>query len=142
MPYVTSPFGWRFHPIDRRWKYHAGIDIRAAEGSPVLSAASGVVVRSDRRETAGNGVAVRIARGITVYYLHLRDRWVDAGDRVHRGEQLGTVGHTGRVTGPHLHFAIHTPSGFIDPVRLYPRGTWYGNTSAARQKGSQERAVS
>ena len=103
----TSGFGMRMNPVTRRLAPHNGIDIAARSGTPVVAAAKGTVISSERETTLGNIVRIDHGNGIHTWYAHLSARLVNRGDVVERGDQIGKVGTTGRSTGPHLHYEVH-----------------------------------
>lgn len=93
---------------------HTGLDFATATGSPIRSVANGEVVSTGYDGAYGHKTVVRLPDGTEVWYCH-QDTWsVDPGERVDRGEVIGTVGATGNVTGPHLHLEIRPGGG--DPV--------------------------
>lgn len=98
---------------------HKGIDIAAPEGTPVVAAAAGIVVltHTDMYYTGGT-VIVDHGHGISTIYVHLKDVDVKPGQKLAAQEQLGTVGSTGRSTGPHLHFGVNWFSTAIDPAGI------------------------
>lgn len=108
---VSSRVGERIHPISHRRRFHAGTDYAAPMGTPVVSVMSGEVIRSARSWTAGRFVVVRHDDRSEAKYFHLDERFVEAGQRVARGDLVGVVGKTGRVTGPHLHFEMRDRRG-------------------------------
>ncbi|WP_307834349.1 M23 family metallopeptidase [Paractinoplanes lichenicola] len=116
---VTSCFG-------QRWgRLHAGVDIAGPDGSPILAAGAGVVVRAGAAQGYGNAVLIDHGNGYLTHYGHMSAIAVHEGQRVEAGEQIGDEGSTGHSTGPHLHFEVHL--GFyknpIEPVRwLHERG--------------------
>ncbi len=101
---ITSPFGFRFHPIFGNRRMHTGTDFGAASGTPVSAAASGTVVTASSDGGYGNTVGIRHAAGLTTRYSHLSSISVRVGDTVSAGDTVGRVGCTGTCTGPHLHF--------------------------------------
>lgn len=106
---VTSPYGPRRDPFDGHVRFHDGVDLGAPLGTPVTAAAAGVVERVgwDPRGW-GRFVVVRSMFGNELHlYAHLQEACVAARDQVWRRQQLGTVGSTGRSTGPHLHFGVY-----------------------------------
>ncbi len=110
---VLSPFG------TRGGKFHTGIDIRGKRegGDPVLASRDGTVVRSETRNGYGRLIEIQHTDGYSTRYAHLRRIEVRNGDKVKQGEEIGTVGSSGRATGPHLHFEILTPAyRFVDPA--------------------------
>ena len=102
----TSLFGYRKDPFTGRRAFHSGYDYAAARGSPVLAAADGVVVYGGRLGNYGNTVQVYHGGGVSTLYGHMRDILTEPWAYVRRGDKIGTVGNTGRSTGPHLHYEI------------------------------------
>lgn len=101
----------------RRWgRNHNGIDIAAKPGTPIYSPAIGTVTFSDTRSGYGNYVMIDHGNGYVTTYAHMTERHVEVGDVVAQGQLIGTVGSTGRVTGPHLHFEILLNGSFVDPM--------------------------
>ena len=105
---ITSLFGWRQHPIFGDQRFHAGTDIGAPEGTPVLAAQAGRVVTSG--DMGGYGLTVALRHGededLESLYSHLSEILVEAGEQVKKGDVIGLVGSTGNSTGPHLHFEM------------------------------------
>lgn len=114
---VTSRFGKRFHPIKRRWKLHAGVDLAADPNEPVLAAGAGMVVRAGW--TAGYGYEVEIQHvdGLLTRYSHLTSTLVLEGTPVQSGDALGLAGRTGTATGVHLHFEFVRAGVARDPLK-------------------------
>jgi murein DD-endopeptidase MepM/ murein hydrolase activator NlpD len=104
--WVTSDFGHRIDPYTADRVLHGGLDIAAPHGKDVLAPADGTVVFSGYEGGYGNVVVVDHGYGIKTRYGHLAQITVKAGERVKRREKLGTVGNTGRSTGPHLHYEV------------------------------------
>ncbi|MGE0641147.1 MAG: M23 family metallopeptidase [Thermoanaerobaculia bacterium] len=98
---------------------HGGTDYRAAAGTPVFAPADGVVALSADHYFAGQSVYLDHGDGLISMAFHLSRRLVADGDRVKRGQKIGEVGATGRVTGPHLHFAVRWRGARIDPTLLF-----------------------
>lgn len=131
---LTSAFGWRIHPISGDRRFHAGIDLGAPMGTPVVAAMAGRVVAADNM--GGYGLAVIVETATGAYrnlYAHLSGIAVRPGTVVQQGSVLGWVGSTGNSTGPHLHFEtqIPTENGWtaIDPLSAAAK------TIASRQLG-------
>ena len=121
----TSGFGFRLHPILGSWLMHAGVDLAAPLGTPVVAGLSGRVVSSG--EAGGYGLALELEHDNPrrrTLYAHLSEIYVKAGDRVRQGEVIGRVGSTGLSTGPHLHFELRLPSDggwvAVDPGGFSP----------------------
>lgn len=115
---VTSRFGWRDHPVLGGRRFHNGIDIAVAEGTPVLAAAAGRIDRASEDPLNGKYVVLISPRGLRTAYCHLSELTVTAGQSVAAGEELGRSGQTGRATGPHLHFGVWVHGRAVDPQRL------------------------
>jgi murein DD-endopeptidase MepM/ murein hydrolase activator NlpD len=119
---ITSGFGYRFHPILHFGRFHDGIDIGAAWGSPVFAAADGVV--SGAGWSGGYGEQVRVVHsdGIMTSYSHLSRIIAAPGRRVERGQLIGLVGSSGLSTGPHLHFEVRRFGQPVDPAKVRHAG--------------------
>ena len=120
---VVSGFGYRFHPILRYRRLHSGIDMTAGKGTPVYATGDGVVRVSGRNPQgmSGYGVVVVIDHGygFQTLYAHLQNAKVRMGQKVKRGEQIGTVGSTGMSTGSHLHYEVIQNGKKVDPVYYF-----------------------
>ena len=107
---ITSPFGYRTHPVTGKWKLHGGIDLAAAEGTPIYASRAGTVVYADWDiGSGGKYVSIDHGDGYKSQYLHMTDKMefvVKKGQTVQQGELIGYVGDTGVTTGFHLHFVI------------------------------------
>lgn len=112
---INSGFG------PRGTGFHDGIDIAAPEGTPIVAIEAGEVIYSDQLRGYGNMVIVRHAGGIASVYAHNEVNLVRVGQTVTRGEVVGKVGSTGRVSGPHLHFEIRRNNTAEDPLRYLPQ---------------------
>ncbi|MCI0569999.1 MAG: M23 family metallopeptidase [Myxococcaceae bacterium] len=115
---VTSDFGPRRHPIQRRVKMHSGLDLKARPHQPVLAAAPGTVARVGWNGAHGLQVELQHAGGLRTRYSHLSQSLVDEGDTLERGAVLGLAGRTGRTTGVHLHFEVWLEGEPQDPLEL------------------------
>lgn len=111
---ISSLFG------PRNGTNHDGIDIAAPEGTPVRCAAPGEVLYSGVLRGYGRTVIIAHGYGLTSVYAHQREVFVRKGARVGRGAVIGSVGRTGRVTGPNLHFEIRRDNIARDPLRYLP----------------------
>ena len=116
---VSSGFGFRLDPFSRLPSLHQGLDFVAATGTPVRVTAPGVVARSEYWGAYGQMVEVEHAEGYSTRYAHLLSRRVEVGERLERGDVLGTLGSTGRSTGPHLHYEILRHGRALNPVRAF-----------------------
>ena len=121
---ISSPFGQRVDPLNKdKTEMHGGIDIAAPEGAPVQSVLPGIVRRVLTPEQSGgygNKVEVVHKDGSISYYAHLKDVNVKPDQQIGRGDDIGTVGKTGRATGPHLEFGLRDRGGApLDPTPLF-----------------------
>ena len=112
---VTSAFGYRIHPILGFGRFHDGLDIGAAWGSPVFAAADGVVTGAGWNGGYGQQVRLVHAGGIATSYAHLGRIIARPGMRVQRGQLIGLVGSSGFSTGAHLHFEVRRSGQPVDP---------------------------
>jgi murein DD-endopeptidase MepM/ murein hydrolase activator NlpD len=108
---ITSAYGWRQDPIHGAARFHRGIDIRAAYGQDVPSAASGRVISAGTEGGYGQTVVIEHAGGVRTRYAHLSMTMVAAGDEVGEGQVVGRAGRSGRATGTHLHFEVTNAAG-------------------------------
>ena len=118
---VSSRFGARVHPVTGERHNHSGVDFAAPAGTPIRAAAPGRVQFAGARGGYGNLVIVEHADGTETWYAHQRDLAVRAGQEVGAGAVLGTVGSTGRSTGPHLHLEVRKDGKPVDPLPLLGR---------------------
>ena len=110
---ITSPQGYRTDPITGEVSYHSGTDIAVPEGTPILAAADGTVTIANALDSWGGSYGYHVkldhGGGLTTLYAHCSSICVTAGQQVTAGQVIAYVGHTGRATGPHLHFEVHSP---------------------------------
>ncbi|MDL2262405.1 M23 family metallopeptidase, partial [Bacteroidales bacterium OttesenSCG-928-I21] len=118
---LSSLFGYRQHPILGIVQIHKGIDLTAPQGTPVYASGEGVVVGIDKNNyRSGYGNSILIDHGVdglSSRYAHLHTIEVKKGQKVKRGERIGTVGNTGLSTAPHLHYEILKNNAAINPLR-------------------------
>ena len=137
---TSSNFGWRLHPILGNWLMHAGKDLAAPEGTPVVAALNGRVISSGL--AGGYGLAIEVEHDRPkrrTLYGHLSELYVKPGERVRQGEVIGRVGSTGLSTGPHLHFELRLPGSggwvAVDPGDLDPGSGARGSDAIALLMG-------
>ncbi len=116
---ATDSFGTRRTFNGKLASIHRGMDFRAPPGTSVAAANSGRVVLAQKLFYEGNCVVIDHGLGFTTIYMHLSRIDVTAGQQVRKGEHLGLSGATGRVTGPHLHFAVRWQGAYLDPAGLF-----------------------
>ncbi len=115
---VSSAFGWRSDPFTGKREFHEGLDLAAADGTPVRAARDGVVRETGIDATLGNYIVLEHTAGLQTVYGHLSAIRVIMRQRVSAGDTIGAVGHTGFATGPHLHFEVREKGTAMDPVQL------------------------
>lgn len=115
---IIGPFGRRSIINDQPRSPHTGVDLRGKKGTPVTASNSGRVVLTGNHFFTGNTVVIDHGAGIISMYFHLDEINVNRSDNISRGDVLGTVGSTGRVTGPHLHWGIRINGLRVDPGSL------------------------
>lgn len=115
---ISSHFGHRHDPLGEGHRHHAGLDIAAERGTPVVGAGAGTVVRAEAAGDYGNLVVVDHGGGLETRYAHLDSIDVRVGDHIDAGQRLGGVGDTGRSTGPHLHFEVRRHGRAENPLRV------------------------
>ena len=117
---VSSPYGWRQHPIKKQMLFHEGIDISANIGTEVYSTAQGRVVKVMYSKYGyGNRIVIKHAYGFETLYAHLSIIKVKKGQWIKKNQLIGNVGDTGRSTGPHLHYEIHKYGETRDPLGYF-----------------------
>lgn len=112
---VSSGFGYRVHPIDGDVRFHYGTDFAVVDGSDVAAFADGTVLTVQEFDGYGLTVIIDHGSGYTTLYAHLGQALVKPGDKVSRGGKIALSGHSGRVTGPHLHFELMCGRTYLNP---------------------------
>ncbi|AQZ94758.1 M23 family metallopeptidase [Halopseudomonas phragmitis] len=115
--HISSGFGRRVDPITGRMALHTGLDFAAPRGTPIYAVGAGVVTFSGRNGAYGNMVEITHGGGYKTRYAHAHTLGVKKGDLVQKGQQIATVGSTGRSTGPHLHLEIYRNGMAVNPAR-------------------------
>ena len=115
--YISSSFKKRrFHPVQKRWKAHRGVDYAGKTGTPVMAAGDGKVIRSSYDKYNGHHVFIQHGEKYTTKYLHFTKRAVKKGQTVKQGQTIGYLGSTGLASGPHLHYEF-----LVNGVHRNPR---------------------
>lgn len=117
---ISSPYGWRIHPISQVRHFHGGIDIAAASGTIIRAAAAGEVTTAGWMGNFGYGVVIDHGGGYTSWYGHSSALLVRVGERVDANQPIAKVGSTGVSTGPHLDFRIKYYGQTVDPNDFLP----------------------
>ena len=122
VPFITSSYGMRFHPVLHIWRLHAGTDFRAYCGTPIMAAASGTVQWAQAVPGYGNQVMLNhgVVNGNVLWtsYNHLSRFNVGTGQFVHKGDIVGYSGSTGTSTACHLHFEVYVNGSTVDPMTI------------------------
>jgi murein DD-endopeptidase MepM/ murein hydrolase activator NlpD len=119
---LMGSFGQRIDPFSGEGAWHTGVDIAAPTGTGVRATADGVVILAERMGGYGRLVVVEHGNGIQTYYAHLSRMNVIPGQEIRRGEAVGGVGSSGRVTGSHLHYEVRIAGNPVNPYRYLKIG--------------------
>lgn len=115
---ITSKFGYRISPINRKSQFHKGIDIANAQGTSIFAAGAGIVTFSGWNSGYGKTIIISHGYGYRSVYAHNQKNLVEVGDKVNKGDIIAKMGSTGKSTGPHVHFEIHYQGEQIDPQEI------------------------
>jgi murein DD-endopeptidase MepM/ murein hydrolase activator NlpD len=116
--WITSGYGTRISPFTGKKGKHKGIDIAAPVGTPIFAPADGVVIFTGAKAGFGNFIMIAHGYGVVSRYGHNHQNMVQPGQRIKRGDQIGTVGQSGRTTGPHLHYEVWVNGRDQNPRRF------------------------
>lgn len=116
---VTSPFGYRYHPVLKVNKLHTGVDVAVPSGSTVVAVNGGKVIKAGYNGAYGNHVIIDHGGGIATLYAHGSSLSVSVGQQVSRGQQIMKSGSTGYSTGPHLHFEVIVNGNPVNPMGYF-----------------------
>ncbi|MTI93909.1 MAG: hypothetical protein FH749_00240 [Firmicutes bacterium] len=119
---ISSPFGWRRHPLSGGQDYHTGIDIAGPSiyGNSVFATGNGRVTFAGYRSSYGYLIIVDHGYGLQTYYAHLSRIRVQSGQVVEKGQLIGNVGNSGASTGPHLHYEVRRYGSPVNPINYLP----------------------
>ncbi len=142
---VASPFGERVDPISgESGVFHSGVDL-VGETKNIISVTDGTVLRSrlvtdtsNRTWEWGNYISILTSGGHVIYYCHLAERYVSAGDCIKAGQVIGLEGSTGRSTGSHLHFEVRLSNTPIDPCEYLGIANTVGYAVTKKPRWSDE----
>jgi murein DD-endopeptidase MepM/ murein hydrolase activator NlpD len=141
---VGSGFGFRIDPISGRAALHTGLDFPSDVGAPILAAAGGIVIVSERHPGYGNMIEIDHGNALVTRYAHASKLLVKTGTMVKRGQKIAEVGNSGRSTGPHLHFEVMVSGVQQNPTRFL-NGQVTAPTALAdasvKQRSSRRRAA-
>ena len=113
---ISSPYGWRIHPVLGGRRMHTGLDVAAPTGTPILASAGGRVIMAERWGGYGRAVVLDHGGGVSTVYAHQSSIAVSVGQEVLAGGVIGYVGCSGYCTGPHLHFEVRELGAPVDPM--------------------------
>jgi murein DD-endopeptidase MepM/ murein hydrolase activator NlpD len=118
--HISMYFGQNENPFSGgQWYLHTGIDISTfGVGNPILATADGKVIDASYDGGLGNSITIQHSHGFLTRYGHLRSISVRKGQQVVQGQVIGTLGNSGKTTGPHLHYEVHLGTSLIDPLRF------------------------
>jgi murein DD-endopeptidase MepM/ murein hydrolase activator NlpD len=116
--HITSYFGYRYHPILHFTRFHAGLDIGASWGSPIVAAGDGRVVGAGWAGGYGREVQIAHGGGVVSLYGHMSEIVAQPGSFVRAGQVIGYVGSSGLSTGPHLHFEVRQGGTPVNPLAI------------------------
>lgn len=115
---VTSRFGHREDPVNGKEGYHTGVDLRGGNGQNIIATADGIVTRAFFNGSYGRYIEIDHGNGYITKFAHMKKLLVKRGDQVKRGQSIGTVGSSGRSTGPHLHYEVCLNDKPVNPGKF------------------------
>jgi len=115
--WITSGFGYRVSPFTNKKEFHKGIDIAAANGTPIVATAGGTITSTASKGTLGKVMTIDHGHGMVTRFAHVSKFLKSAGASVKRGDPIALVGNTGRSTGPHVHYEVHLNGIPVNPKK-------------------------
>ena len=117
--WIASDYGYRSSPFNpKKIEFHPGLDIAAPIGTPIYATASGIVTFVGNEIGYGKLIEIAHKHGIVTRYGHNAKQFVKVGQRVHKGDRIGTVGNSGKVTGAHCHYEIIVNGKYVNPQKF------------------------
>ncbi len=129
---ISSGYGNRVHPIYGTVKFHDGVDLASASGTPILAFAPGTVTVSGLNGGYGNYISINHGGGLMSFYGHCSKLYVSKGAKVTAGQKIAAVGTTGNSTGCHLHFGMHLNGSSVNPLNYVSSKDTVSNYSGAK----------
>ncbi|WP_243018064.1 MULTISPECIES: peptidoglycan DD-metalloendopeptidase family protein [Candidatus Cardinium] len=134
---ISGHFGMRPHPIFKILRMHEGVDFAAPIRTPIYAAADGYVKWiQEHKKGYGNHVLIEHGNGFQTHYAHMHTIIIKQGQRITRGQQIGTVGNSGDATGPHLHYEVYCNGRRVNPVQYF-----VGELTAAEYEAIRKQAA-
>ncbi len=115
---ISSKFGHRTDPLNKKKAFHEGLDFRGRTGDKISATGNGVVIKSIYSKGWGNHIVIDHQNGYKTLFAHMSKRLVKKGERIERGQIIGLLGNTGRSTGSHLHYEIRLDNKPINPMKF------------------------
>jgi len=117
---LSSFYGYRIDPIYKINKFHAGVDFSAPQGTTIYASGAGKVVKTSKSPRGyGNTITIDHGFGYQTFYAHIKEIKVKRGDIVKRGQEIGSVGNTGKSTAPHLHYEVRKNGRTVNPIYYF-----------------------
>ena len=138
---ISSGYGNRVHPIYGTVKFHDGVDLASASGTPILAFAPGTVTVSGLNGGYGNYISINHGGGLMSFYGHCSKLYVSKGAKVSAGQKIAAVGTTGNSTGCHLHFGMHLNGSSVNPLNYVSSKDTVSNYSGAKSGGTATNTV-
>lgn len=117
---LSSFYGYRIDPIYKVKKFHHGVDFSAPQGTPVYAPGNGTIISTKKsRKGYGNQIEIDHGYGLVTFYAHLKEIKVKNGDYVQRGQEIASIGNTGKSTAPHLHYEVRKNNRTANPIYYF-----------------------